>query len=176
MLYFLWTLINFGLLLSFIAICFKATKLLREKSGALVSLVFVFCLLSFVANSGKQNNAGSRTGSQVKKWVFKTPGEIEQDKLRHYDIVIESNVASDIDLNLVFGKDKFTNNAVAVEASSSLSGLVGGHTWIPENISVSKSLTANTWVYTVTGSLNWKLLGTTIYSQHKLIKGTVETK
>ncbi len=53
--------------------------------------------------------------------------------------------------------------------------MVGGHKWKPQIISVDKSALPNELSYSVIGSLKWKLLGTTIYTQNKILRGTVAT-
>lgn len=64
--YLLWSILNIGLFLFFIIICFKATKLIREKLGLIATIVFVFGLLSFVGNSNNHNDNKEPDSNQIK--------------------------------------------------------------------------------------------------------------
>lgn len=69
MLYLLWGLLNVGLFLCFIVICFRATKLIRQNFGLLAAVVFVFGLLSFIGSSNNNNNK-EPDSNQIKTWKF----------------------------------------------------------------------------------------------------------
>lgn len=62
MMYLIWGLLNIGLLIYFLSICFKVTKLIREKMGLFITVFFVLTLLSFIGNSNK-DSYGNRTNS-----------------------------------------------------------------------------------------------------------------
>ncbi len=173
MIYFLWTLLNFGLLVVFIGICFRATKFIKEKLGLVASVIFVFGLLSFVINSGNKDDVVKKGNSREKDFIFKSMTEIEPNTLTYSDNILEKNFLSDINLGVAFGQEKSTKNKVAVDGNSSISGLVGGHKWEPLSLIVNKHPLSNKWTYEVTGSLKWKLLGTTIYSQFKTFSGSI---
>ena len=163
MIYLLWTLLNIGLFLFFIVICFRATKLIRDKFG----------LLSFVSNSGDRDDLIEKENPQLKKWAFKASDKIEQNTSTYTHLTIDKSLVSYIDLGVSFGQEKSTKDIVPIEANSNLLGLVGGHKWQTKTISLDKSSIANVWIYTVLGSLKWKLLGSTIYSQNKTLTGRI---
>jgi hypothetical protein len=170
MLYLLWTLLNIVLFIYFLVFCLKMTTLIKEKFGRFASLIFVFGLLSFVSNSGDKDDENH----QVKKWTFKLPNEVESSNYSY--IIIEKYSIASIDLGVLYGTEKSSRNIVAIEANSSLTGLMGGHKWEPEIISVTNSSVKNSLSYTVLGSLKWKLLGVTIYTQSKRLSGSISIK
>lgn len=166
MLYLIWTILNFGLFLLFIIICFQATKLVREKLGLVTSIVFAFGLLSFVNSSSSGNN-------QVRKWNFTTEDEIMSNTTNYSNITIDKTLISTIALGVLYGKEKTSNKNVGIEANSSLFGFLGGHNWKPQFISVEATPAEGKLKYYVTGLLEWKSLGTTIYSQSKIYSGII---
>lgn len=173
MLYSLWTIINYLLFIVFIIICIEATKLLREKFGLLVSIIFAFGLLFSGSNL---DNKDERQNYQGKKWAFTPADKIQPNGTNYLHITIENNLISTIDLAVLYGKEKSSNNIAAMEANSDLFGFLGGHQWTPKIISINKSSIANQLNYTVTGSLKWKLLGATVYSQNKTFIGKITPK
>jgi hypothetical protein len=68
MLYLLWALINLGLFVFFIVICFSATKYVKERINLFGAVVFVLGLLSFTNRSNSDNEDGN-TG-HIKSWRF----------------------------------------------------------------------------------------------------------
>ena len=48
MLHLLWALVYIGVFVIFVSTCFRATRLIREKYGMLLAVIFAIGLLSFV--------------------------------------------------------------------------------------------------------------------------------
>lgn len=168
MLYLSWTILNIGLFLLFILVCFQATKIVREKLGLLISIVFALGLLSFVNSSSSGNN-------QVRKWKFTPEDQIKPNTSNYSNITIDKTLISRIDVGVLYGKEKTSNRNVGIEANSSLFGFLGGHIWKPQIISVEATLPEGKLKYYVTGLLEWKLLGVTVYSQSKIYCGIINT-
>jgi hypothetical protein len=176
MLHVLWAILNVGLFLFFITICFKATIIIREKLGLFASIIFVFGLLSFVSNSGN-NDEGDKNGqNQVEKWKLSSENEITPSSLTYTQISIDKTLMSTINLGVSFGKEKISNKYVAIEANSIMLGLVCGQEWKPLSIYVEPTAINGKFRYIVTGTLKWKLLGTTFYYQYKTYSGFITRK
>jgi hypothetical protein len=162
MLYLLWGLLNLFLFVYFIAICFKATKLLREKLGMLATIVFVFGLLSFTTISS--NNKSTK----LKTWKFVSADSVNADS--YLSARLHNNLISKYELGISYKNDGQTN--IPVSATSTTDGVICGTKWKPLFINV-QSTANNTFQYTVSGIVEWKLLGFTVYSQQKFYKGFV---
>jgi len=174
MTYLLWGLLNIGLFIFFIVICFKATKLIREKVGLFASIIFVFGLLSFVGHSGNDNKEPN--SNQIKTWKF-----ISEDSLKNNDsyllyIDLEKTLVSKYDLGIEYGKDKQRQINIPISAYSSTTGFISGTNWKPVSIIINRTNDNNKFEYFVGGVVEWKLLGATIYSQPKEYKGIALTK
>lgn len=164
MLYLLWALLNIGLLIFFIAICFKAAKLVRKEVGILATIVFVFGLLSFAGISPNSN--------EVKSWTFNPQGNLPNNSISYTPpIVLEKTLICNYDLKIAYRQDKNTNLNVPFKAFSSREGFICGTNWRPFSIIVNKTKDNSKFEYQVGGIIEWSLLGFTIYSQTKWYKG-----
>jgi len=170
MTYLLWGLFNIGLLLFFIIICFKVTKLIREKLGLFASIIFVFGLLSFVGHSNNDNNKESNS-NQIKTWKFTSEDILSRNGTYLLDVDLEETLVSKYDLDIEYGKDRHGEMNIPISASSSKTGLVIGTNWKPVSIIVNKTNDNKKFEYLVEGVVEWKLLGATIYSRLKEYKG-----
>jgi hypothetical protein len=153
MIYFIWTLINFGLFISFIVVSLRAAKLVREKLGVLATALFALGLLSFVVASDDNDNL-AKSGLQ-KIWTFTPVNNVNETSQRTIYATIDKHMGSTIDLSVVVARQKSTNTIL--EASSMISGLVGGYKWKPTTIVVDKSPEQDVVTYLVVGVLEWKL-------------------
>ncbi len=164
-----------GLFLFFIVICFKATKLIREKIGLFASVIFVVGLLSFIEHSNDDNNKEPNS-NHIKTWKF-----ISEDSLKSNDsdilyIDLEKNPVSKYDLGIKYGKHKERQINIPISAYSSTTGFMSGTNWRPISIIINRTDDNNKFEYFVDGVVEWKLLGATIYSQLKEYKGIALTK
>jgi hypothetical protein len=171
MLYLLWGLINIGLFLFFIILCFQATKLVRERVGMFAAFVFVIGLLSFVGHSEKDDNNEKRT-SDNRKWKFVSEDSVEASISRPLSIDLEDNLVSTKNLSVSYGKSKSQQRNTPIDAYSSTEGFVSGTKWKPVLISVTPTADNTRFQYVVVGVVEWKLLALTIYSQSKTYEGT----
>ena len=175
MLYLLWGLLNILLFLYFIIICFKATRLLREKVGLLASIIFVIGLLSFIGQSNKGSDNKEPNSNQIKTWKFTSEDSINRNATSSVDIVLEKTLVSKYHLGLKYGKDRQQRNS-PISAYSLTTGLTSGTTWKPVTIVVNRTNDNYKFEYLVDGVVEWKLLGLTIYSQQKEYEGKAFTK
>jgi hypothetical protein len=165
MLYLLWSLINIALLVFFIATCFKATKLVREKIGLFASVIFVFGLLSFTSS----NNNGNTT--ELKRWTFNLNNCTVKTPSSFTNVVLENNLISKYELGIRYEKNNQLN--IPISAFSSTEGITSGTNWKPVFVNVERTNDNNKFQYFVTGTVEWKLFGLTFYSQPKTYKGFV---
>lgn len=171
MIYLLWALLNFGLLLFFLVICFKATKLVREKMGGFTAIVFVLGLLSFVSNSDTNTNKEPNS-NKVKTWNFNTEDDLIR-KTYSQNIDLENTLISKNTLTIKYGKKD--RSSIPISAYTNTTGFAGGIVWIPSAITVNPTA-ENKFAYSVHGITKWKLLGATIYYQPKVYGGVVQIK
>jgi hypothetical protein len=176
MIYLLWSLLNIGLFLFFIVICFKATKLVREKLGLFASVIFVFGLLSFVGNSNDNHENNESKSDSIKTWKF-----VSEDSLRNYEsfmlyIDLERTLIAKYDLSIKYGKDRHEQINVPISAYSSTIGFISGTKWKPMSIIVNKANDNNKFEYSVVGVVEWRLLGAILYSELKEYNGIAITK
>jgi hypothetical protein len=171
MLYLLWGLLTIGLFLFFIVICFRATKLIREKFGLFASIVFVFGLLSFVGHSNNDNDNKEPHSNQIKTWKFSSEDSLSRNMTFFINIDLEKTLVSKYDLGIKYGKDKHGQLNIPISAYSSTTGFISGTNWKPITIIVNRTDDNVKFEYFVVGVVEWKLLGATIYSQQKNYKG-----
>ncbi len=169
MIFLLWAILNIGLFLFFIFICFRATRLIREKLGLISSIIFVFGLLSFVGGS---NSDTQKLGERFKFNFNKDkPRQVENTNI----------VTTTLDKNLIFKRVLLiqyswandSSSVVPVSAYSVMAGFVAGHRWQTSYVSANAEGTRIR--YAVFGSIEWKLLGMTVYTQSKNYTGFIYT-
>lgn len=176
MLYLLWAILNIDLFLFFIVVCFRATKLLREKFGVFIAVIFVFGLLSFVNNSNNDEEDKGLDSGGNRKWEFATTDSLDGNSISHLKIVLEKNLISSYELLIVHGKDKQWQLNTPIRANSWMVGFTSGIGWKPSVIMVSKTDDNNRFQYYVDGTVEWKLMGKLFYSQNKIFKGIATVK
>lgn len=170
MLYLLWGLINIGLFLFFIAICFKATKLIRENLGLLASIVFVFGLLSFIGHSNTNNENKEPNSNQIRTWRFASEDSLNASDTHTISVRLEKTLIFKYNLDINYANDK-NMFSIPTSASSNTTGFIAGTNWRPIWIIVKRTDDKNKLWYSVLGIVEWKLLGALIYSQQKLYNG-----
>jgi hypothetical protein len=176
MLYLIWALLNIGLFFYFLVICFKATKLIRERIGLLACVIFVFGLLSFAGGSGSVSVESNQPSNRYKKGEFMAPDSIKQQANRSMSIILEKTFVLNYNLYLQYFQDNESHINIPISASSSCTGLSSGTDWEPVTINVTKTAYADKFEYIVIGEVEWKLLGCKSYTQPKIYRGIVSIK
>lgn len=174
MLYLLWSLLNIGLFICFVFICFNATKLLRAKSGIFASVIFVFGLLSFIGNPNNENKEPN--SNQIKSWDFISKDSVNNNESYFVSVDLENTLVSKYTLGIQYGKDMLGQNNIPISSYSSTTGLISGLNWKPVSIIVNRTNDNNKFDYSVYGVIEWKLLGAKLYSQPRNYKGSVLIK
>lgn len=159
----IWGILNIAIFIAFIVICFQALKFIREKMGLFACVIFALGLLSFTSKP-KDNN------SEFKQFDLnnKTAKVANSNNGRNQRIVIDDNLTSKMSLSVNYTAKELLN------AQSSREGFISGTNWYPISIILNKSNGENQYVYSVYGTLEWRLLGITIYSQSKKFEGKIE--
>jgi len=171
MIYLLWGLINVGLFIFFIVVCFKATKLIRENVGLFASIIFVFGLLSFIGQSNNDSDNKELNSNQIKSWKFNSEDSLNNAESFFLDIDLEKNLVSEFNLGIKYVRIKESLENMPISANSSMTGFVSGTSWKPKSIIVKRTNTNDRFNYFVAGVVEWKLLGMTVYLQSKDYKG-----
>lgn len=174
MAYLIWGLLNLGILIYFFLTCFKLVKVARNHIGGFATVVFVFGLLSFVGGSKSESN--SVKFNQTKTFKFTLEDSIELNSSKYSHVILEDHLVSKYDLGLIYGKEPTSKRNTPISAYSGTTGLVMGTNWKPLNISVLKTSDNDKFKYVVHGIVEWKLLGSTIYTQFKVYQGSVLLK
>jgi len=162
MLQLLWSALNVALLIYFIVICFRATKLLRENLGLFASILFVLGLLSFIGQSGK----GNTVQNEIVKQGFVAQDHLDPASIKSITLTLEESLGNSTNLRIHYGKDS-TGKMVPINAFSNRNGFVSGLEWVPQIILVKTTPDNTDFIYKIVGILRWKLLGSTVYSQTK---------
>jgi len=172
MLYLLWMIVNICLSLYFIFICFKATKLIRERLGLFATLIFVFALFSFVCIPPEEDK------SEVNKNTWSYESSQNNDSIpyhsnRYETILLTKNLMFDINLRVSYYKDIYTNEVIPLLATTGVNGVFGGYEWKPENISIAKR-NDRSFEYYVSGTIKMSLLKVPLVHQNKIYAGIIE--
>lgn len=174
--YLIWAILNIGLIVLFIIICARATKLLRQSAGLLASLFFVLCLFSFVSISNSRKQNIQPNGAGPKNQVFVDREKFSIDSLMVEHIVLEKNLLSEYSLFVTYGRSHDTKEVLTVSALSYTVGFSCGTEWVPKDISVNVSNDEKLIHYTVRGAVKWYLLGYSIFNHMKSFSGSFEVR
>jgi hypothetical protein len=172
MIHLIWGLLNIGLLIYFLTICFNAIKLVRREIGLLAAIVFVIGLLSFCGHENKTDKEAN--SNKTKIWTFVSKDSLTQKPTSFLQVELERNLISKYDLEVIYGKDR-NNVNVPISAYTATDGFVIGTNWRGESIVVDKTNDNNKFHYSVAGVVEWHLLGITVYTQPKTFTGTLLT-
>ncbi|WP_144915767.1 hypothetical protein [Mucilaginibacter frigoritolerans] len=139
--------------------------------GTLAAIIFVLGLLSFSSHSFNNDENKEPNTNQYKTWKF-TP----KDSLTGVcskELRLEKTMVLNYNLSIVYGTDKKSNSSIPISACSFNTGLISGTNWKPLIITVDTTSVINKLRYTVDGTVDWTLLGITLYSQTKDYNGMV---
>jgi hypothetical protein len=176
MLYLFWALLNIGLFIFFVFICFNAAKRIKEKFGLVASVVFVFGLLSFVGHSDDDESNNKPNTNYIQTWDLRTSDSLAEGYRYFAEIELEKTLISKYNLAIGYNKDSVAKNSVPVSAFSRVTGFQNGTNWKPVSIIVNPTTDSRTFEYEVDGTVGWKLLGMTVYYQPRHWKGIVVLK
>ncbi|WP_269227507.1 hypothetical protein [Flavobacterium eburneipallidum] len=171
MLELIWGILNIAILIYFIIICFKATKIIRENLGGLAALVFVLGLLSFMGKTNKENTGFKNFNLEEETEKIENPNS--NRNVYHTDKSLEDNLMTAIEMSILFTEN--TIEKKAINASVQRDGFISGTDWETTNVSLSK-LNNNKYSYNVLGKLEWRILTITVYTEMKEFKGEIELK
>lgn len=175
MLYLIWGLLNIGLLIYFLIICYKVIKIVREKMGLLATVFFIVVLLSLIGSISKDSYNKATDSKKTETWNNTSEDSLFIDTSYLPKIELENNLVTSYYLFVFYGKNK-NNYLVPESAYTAQTGFVAGTKWTPMMTSLYRTNDKNKYSYSVYGIVHWKLLGIPIYTQQKKFKGTILTK
>ncbi|ESU19841.1 hypothetical protein FEDK69T_31020 [Flavobacterium enshiense DK69] len=165
-----WGILNIAILIYFTIICFKSVKLIKEKIGILAALVFALGILSFASKPNDKYLADKNIdflNQTNPKMAFNGNSFFQEVKL-------EDNLSTKIRLSILVGEKG--NELIILNANCSKEGFISGTNWNVQNIDVDKPKDKNYCNYSVSGFMEWKILGITFYSERKTFKGNAILK
>ena len=175
MLHLLWALVYIGVFVIFVSTCFRATRLIREKYGMLLAVIFAIGLLSFVG-AGTNDADGEAGKRKTGSWnLADHDNHLAGQRTGIVDIMLDENLINKTRLTISYTKSP-EGIASPYEGSIVTLGFIAGTRWRPILIDVKKTDEDNKFSYRVRGILEWKLLSATIYSQMKSAEGFVSIK
>ncbi len=174
MMYLIWGLLNIGLLIYFLTICLKATKLIRDKIGLFAAIIFVIGFLSMCNHtSTNKNNKTNTTNNDT--WTFNSIDSLNNQTTTFQREELEKNLISKYFLEITYGKDK-NEKYIPISAYISTNGFKLGTNLNAISITINKTEDNKGFKYIVVGTEDWNLLGTTIYTRIKTFKGIILAK
>jgi len=166
----IWGILNIIIFIYFIIICFKSVKIIKEKIGVLAALVFVLGILSFASKQNDKNLADKNID-----FLNQTnPKKAFNGNSFFQEVKLEDNLSSKIRLSILVGEKG--NELIILNANCSREGFVSGANWNVENIDIDKQKDKNYCNYFVSGFMEWKILGITLYSERKTFMGNAILK
>ena len=143
MIYLLWAIVNIGLAGLFLAICFNAAKLVKEKYGVLFTLVFVIGLLSFVGGANNDNDNREPGTNQVRTWKFNTPETLNKQATAYIQVDFEKTAISRYILGISYARNREMQEYIPLSANTTISGLRSGTSWKPGSVVVNRTNDSN---------------------------------
>ena len=84
-------------------------------------------------------------------------------------VILEDNLSSKIRLLILVGEKN--DEQIIIKANCSRVGFISGTNWVVKNVDVKKQLDKNYCNYDVSGIMEWKILGITLYDELKNFNG-----
>lgn len=163
----IWAFINVLSFVTFLYVCFRAAKYLRNELGFFAAIVFVLGLISILSHANFDADNTNPDGSSFKKWYFQTnynPHEIGTEvKL----VTLERISINEYQLEISYKKDSLSGETIPLAAWSWMSGFSSGIYWNPTNVSVVNNAGGKDKIFVVQGSIKWTLFGLKIFEQAK---------
>lgn len=174
MTYLLWTLMNIALFIFFLVICFRATKLVKEKIGPFAALIFVIGLFAFANKKEDNQDTFVRNLNDQTSFVAVQNSASMQTANFSAHETLASYAGSALTMNVFFAADSSGSRKIAQKVYFSINGFVGGHRWEPLSVQITPNASVDTFRYEVRSLLKWNLLGITLYTQQKDFSGTLK--
>lgn len=166
----IWGILNGFLLIYFLIICFKSVRIVKEKIGLFASFIFVIGLLSFISKPDKKNLADKNIDILNQT----NPKKAFSGNSFFQEITLEDNLTSNIGLSILVGEND--TDLIILNVNCYRSGFISGTNWNVENIEIDKAKNKKYCTYFIRGIMEWKILGITIYSEHKSFNGNAILK
>lgn len=170
MIYVLWGLLNLALVGLFLALCYKAVVLMRERYGVILAFVFALGLVTTCNNNSNMLSGNKAMASEAKKW--------KSDDEKNYPGLSKRSLSTLIADNPMF-RTMLTVEFAVTESGTFLplagftveSGIHAGVEWKCNYITLRQE--GDELHYIVNGTLSWKLFLLGSYSQEKIYTGKI---
>jgi len=167
-----WGLLNIAIFFYFIFVCIKGARLIKQGLGSLAALVFVIGLLSFAAQSNRNEENREPNTNMLRQWTFLPKDSLKNVERHSTEVSLEKTMVSTCHLYIQYVVDKRNNRIIPVSASSDMTGLIIGTIWKPAAITLDTVAVNNKLRYAIFGTVDWKLFGLTLYTENKDYVGT----
>lgn len=166
MLYLFWELLSIACLLLLLVAAYKAARHIKEQYGLFVALLFVMGCFA----------VGNRNGSDATRNNSTTVHFVHPDSLQTYadvshKVILEASPVASYELYIAYATNRDNGIHVPLKAFSYTTGFESGIAWRPVDIMVHTSADNKAFQYQVTGAMEWRLLGFTMFSQYKRYAG-----
>jgi hypothetical protein len=172
MIHFIWAILNVCLAIAFLVVCYKGTKLLKNEIGLWAALIFVLGLLSLM-NVFNKDVIQYKQNEKVLKKGFSSSDNIIAGTFKNRYLILEKNLVSDFNLSFEYGQAKISKLNTPIDADIRINGTTNGIRWKPMMFLINETDSNTKFSYDIYGLLEWKLMGITLYTQHKSFKGFV---
>ena len=166
MTYTIWVLFNVVAGLIVLYIFYRLTKAINYKFGRITAILFVVGIISISC-------LNKRVVDNYKVWTFKTSENVKYFQQEYSKDLVDREVFK-LSLYLISLNDLDKKQEQPLKAFPIITGLVGYHSWKTQNLTIAA--TKHTFKYSVTGQLDWKLLGFVVYKQNKMFVGDIPKK
>lgn len=172
MIHFIWAILNIIFAITFLVICYKGAKLIKNEIGLWAAMIFVVGLLSLM-NIFNKDGIQYKQNEKIVKKGFSPIDSIITNTTKNRNMVLEENAISDFNLEIEYGQNKITKLNTPIDAKVNILGTVNGRRWKPMMYLINQTNSNTKFAYDVYGLVEWKLMGITIYTQQKSFKGFV---
>jgi hypothetical protein len=167
MIHLAWSILNTGLIIFYIIICYRATGLVKEKLGIFAATVFALGILFSMSSSNSTKNVDRNNRDH---WEFDYYDTIKYK--RSFDIVLDNTLISSYNLIIECDKTNGKREDKPIEAYTSMNGYRCGHNWVVKKILIKKEEIGKLNYY-VRFVSEWRLFGIKLYSQRKSYEGNI---
>ena len=172
MIHLIWAILNVCLAIAFIVVCYKGAKLVKNEIGLWAALIFVLGLLSLM-NVFNKDGIQYKYNEKVMKKGFSSSDSIIEGTSKNRYVSLEKNLVSDFNLSFNYGQGKISKLNTPIDAEVRINGATNGIRWKPMMFLINETDSNTKFAYDIYGLLEWKLMGITLYTQHKSFKGFV---
>ncbi|KIC94373.1 hypothetical protein OI18_12185 [Flavihumibacter solisilvae] len=151
-----WSIIHAAFFIFWLVLFFLGARLVRKQYGTWLYAVMIAGIVGLFVGGGGQYRRDSAQKSSASEQVF-----------------LEDFSVFSLLLNTYFDRDS-ANAIQPVHQDVIMNGLISGFIWQTQRIDLKPAANdGNRFTYNVSGSLKWKLLGLTVFTEAKTYRGFI---